>query len=629
MNAFETQQQAALDLMQSGDPERAISLFQQLLAKVPEDPVTLYNAGLCCQLSGRIEAAVGYYQDAIDVHPGFVQAHFSLGKAHQQLKRFELALQCYKSALALDPRCGPAAFSLGSLLLNMNRIDEAVHWLQAALPLLVEKAPVYNNLGKALMLKGDDIQAEHYFEKAIGCDPQVAEAWFNRAELCAKNGHRDRAVAFYQQALHRNPRLSAAYNNLGNVLRKSGRHAEAVEAFAKVVELEPDLAEGYYNFGSTCRDMERFEEAVGWLSKAIELNPDYAEAWNNLALTCKNCGDFTRALTYFNRALDINPNLAVAHWNRGFVHLLNGDWTDGWKDFEWRFGIPERKSLYPHKINGPLWDGRPIPAKTLFVHDEQGLGDTFQFLRYLPWVRRRCGRLILETRQELVELLRHQTCIDDIIIRRPDRPPDAPFDCYIPLMSLAGMTGTTVDSRTYNGPYVIPPHEKTADWQGRLSPGTLNVGLVWAGRPEHANDKNRSCALDILKPLFDLKHIRYYGLQKGPAGQAAEWTDISPDFINLGDELHNFADTAGLLAHLDLLITVDTSVAHLAGAMGRPVWLMVPYIPDWRWGLHGSTSSWYPTMTLFRQNRPKDWDTVVAAMRRGLDGNTGKCQQQG
>jgi hypothetical protein len=256
------------------------------------------------------------------------------------------------------------------------------------------------------------------------------------------------------------------------------------------------------------------------------------------------------------------------------------------------------------------------------------LGDTFQFLRYLPWVRRRCGRLILETRQELLELLRHQTCIDEIIIRRPDRPPDAPFDCYIPLMSLAGITGTTVDSRTCDGPYVFPPHEKTAYWQERLSTGTLNVGLVWAGRPEHANDKNRSCPLDILKPLFDLGHIRYYGLQKGPAGQSAEWADISPNFINLGTELQNFADTAGLLANLDLLITVDTSAAHLAGAMGRPVWLMVPYIPDWRWGLHGSTSSWYPTMTLFRQRRPKDWDPVVDSMQRGLDGIINKCQQR-
>lgn len=618
MSILETEQQAALKMMQSGDPEGAITLFQKLLAKTPEDPVTLYNTGLCCQLSGRFEAAVGYYQAAIDGHPGFVQAHFRLGKAHQQLKRYDKAISCFEKALGMDPQHGPAAFSLGSLLLNLNRTDEAVHWLQTALPLLDEKAPVYNNLGKTLMLKGDDIQADKYFEKSLECDPEIAEAWFNRAELCAKGGRWDLAVPLYQEALQRNPRMSAAFNNLGHALRKSGRQAEALEAFTKVIELEPDLAEGYYNLGSTCRDMERFEAAVGWLSKAIELNPDYAEAWNNLALTCKNCGDFSRALAYFNRALDINPNLAVAHWNRGFVHLLNGDWRQGWKDFEWRFGIPERRSLYPHNINGPLWDGRPIPGKTLLVHDEQGLGDTFQFLRYLPWVRRRCGRLILETRQELLELLRRRTCIDEIIIRRPDRPPDAPFDHYIPLMSLAGITGTTVDSRTYDGPYVIPPQERTAYWQGRLSSGALNVGLVWAGRPEHANDKNRSCTLDILKPLFDLGQIRYHGLQKGPAGHPSQWADISSNFINLGAELNNFADTAGLLANLDVLITVDTSVAHLAGAMGRPVWLMVPYIPDWRWGLRGTTTPWYPSMTLFRQHRPNDWSSVIEAICRGL-----------
>lgn len=618
------EKQNALSLLESGNPAAALEAFQYIRANRPNDPTTRYNMGLCCQLLGRPEEAIGHYRAAIDIFPGFVEALFNLGKTLQQSIRLEEAVLCFERVLSIDPHHGLAAFSLGSLLLNMNHPDRAIHWLGVALPLISDKAPVYNNLGKALMLKGDDNGAEHHFEKAIGCNPRIAEIWFNRAELCTKSSRWEQAVEFYQAAIRRNPRMSAAYNNCGNVLRKLRRQTEAIDAFRRVTELEPNLAEGYYNLGSTCRDIERFDEAVNWLSKAVTIKPDYAEAWNNLALTCKNCGDFPRALTYFNKALSIDPDLAVAHWNRGFVHLLQGDWVAGWKDFAWRFKIPEHRTLYPHRITGPLWDGRPIPNTTLLVHDEQGLGDTFQFLRFLPWARRRCGRLILETRRELVELLRHQMCIDEIIVRAPDRPPDIPFNQYTPLMSLAGLMGITAESRTFDAAYVVSLPEKTTYWNGRLPKDGLKVGLVWAGRPEHANDKNRSCPLDAFKPLFELGSIHFIGLQKGPAAQHIDHTGIAPNFINLGAELQNFADTAGLLDNLDMLISVDTSVAHLAGAMGRPVWLMVPHIPDWRWGLHCTATPWYPTMTLYRQNRPKDWETVIGSMRCRLVEIAGK-----
>jgi hypothetical protein len=622
-NTDDSAYKAALSSLESGNPAAALSILTRVLAKAPENPMVLYYTGLCFQLLGRLEEAVGHYQAAIDILPGFVQALLNLGKTLQRLERYEKAIQCFKHIISIDPENGLAAFNLGNSFLDVNQPDQAIHWLEIASTLISGNAPVYNNLGKAYMLKEDGAQAEQLFKKAIEIDPGLSEAWFNRAEIHSKNGRWHQAVDFYQQAIRLNPRMSAALNNCGNILRKLKRHEEALEAFQKVIELEPDLAEAYYNLGSTYRDIERFEDAVNWLSRAIQLKPDYAEAWNNLALTCKNCGDFQRALTYFNRALNINPDLAVAHWNRGFVHLLLGDWIDGWKDFEWRFKIPEHHNLYPHKINGRLWDGRPIPDKTLLVHDEQGLGDTFQFVRFLPWVRRRCGRLILETRKELVELFRDQACLDEMIIRSPDRPPDVSFDRYIPLMSLAGVMGTTAESRTFDAPYVVAPMEKTTCWKERLPKDTVNVGLVWAGRPEHANDQNRSCPLTALTPLFELGHIRFFGLQKGPAGDNPALSGIAPNFINLGMELRSFADTAGLLNSLDVLITVDTSVAHLAGAMGRPVWLMVPYIPDWRWGLNDSTTPWYPTMTLFRQSRPKDWATVIDSIRRRLLERTG------
>jgi protein O-GlcNAc transferase len=580
--------------------------------------IALFNRAVAFHQQENFHQAVQFYRQALTQKPRWPEAIFNLARALQALNDLPGARSLFVELLQIDPQNAKALFSLGTLELARNNGESACRWLEQAQSLMPLNALVYNNLGKAYQLRGLNDKAERHFQHAVELDPEQPEAWFNIAEALARQDRLEEAVDCFRKAIAKQPGMSAAYNNMGNVLRKLKRFPEAIQAFQAVVEQEPQLAEGHFNLGSACLDHEQYEQALRHLNEAVRLKPEYADAWNNLALTYKQMGDFKRACAYFDRALTIDPDLAIAHWNRSFVRLLLGDWSGGWQDFEWRFQIPKWRTLYPHRMPGIKWDGRAMPNQTLLVHDEQGLGDTFQFVRYLPWVKARCGRVILETRPELMNLLQGLAGVDELIARSADGPPRVAFDRYIPLMSLPRLFNTTPESVTFTAPYISAPINRIDSWRNRLSDGRFKVGLVWAGRPEHANDANRSCSLRQLAALFGLDRIQFIGLQKGPAAKEADNFHDQPNFINIGAELDDFADTAAVIMHLDLVLTVDTSVAHLAGAMGRPVWVMLPYIPDWRWMATGSATPWYPTMQLFRHRAPKNWPSIVEEIKARL-----------
>jgi len=348
------------------------------------------------------------------------------------------------------------------------------------------------------------------------------------------------------------------------------------------------------------------------------LKPDYAEAWNNLALVWKNIGEYERALDGFNHAVDLSPRLSVARWNRSFVHLLKENYELGWYDYLWRFAIPHWRTIYPFRIQGKRWDGSISPGQRILVHDEQGLGDTLQFVRYLPLLSQRCGKVILETREELIEVLQTVEGIDELISRSANGQPKVSFDAYVPLLTLPYFFKTTRINIPNHVPYVFADPAKTAQWRRQYPGRRPKVGLMWAGSPHHTNDRNRSMAIADLMPLLQTPGIDFIGLQKGPAGEQLDKLPSGIRLINTGDQLRNFSDTAACLSNLDLLITVDTAVAHLAGAMGLGVWLMLPFIPDWRWGIDSSVTAWYPSMKLFRQPRLKDWSPVINQIRHEL-----------
>ena len=522
---------------------------------------------------------------------------------------------------ACTPGCTRPATTRGSFISPVRQPSQASAFYRRALQVKPDLAPAWNNLGRIHVDAGELEPAADCFLRAIRLKPDFAEAHFNLGEVLRTRQKQREAIEAYRMALRLNPTLVGAWNNLGNLLRDGGDPIGAAECFREVVGLRPDLHEGHYNLGSTLKDIGRAPEAAACLCEAIRLQPGHAESWNNLALVHKNEAEWDKAIACFGESIRLKSDLAAAYWNRSFVHLLRGRFREGWQDYEWRFQLPNWRRIYPYRPRQPRWDGTADPNLTILVHDEQGLGDTLQFVRYLPEVRRRCGRVILETRRELIPLLKDSVGIDEIVARPEDeRMPGVTADLHVPLMSLPFIFGTTGDTVPAEVPYIRPDALRSSAWAARIDGPGLKVGLVWAGRPEHQNDRNRSCRLETFLPLARIPGVRLYSLQKGPAESQIANSALRDAIVHLGPELHDFSDTAAALSHLDLLVSVDTSVAHLAGAMARPVWVLLPHIPDWRWMLDREDSPWYPTMRLLRKTGISTWsplaDKVAAELRR-------------
>ncbi len=620
--------QQASELHTDGRTDEACTLYLQALQVKPDLAEAHFNVALIYYENRTWDQAVAHYQQALTCRPSWPAAWYNLAQTFEKKGAQDLAIEAYYRALEHQPDYPEALFNLGCILLDAGNPRQAQLLFTKVTNIQPDNSPAYNNLGKSLQSQGLFEQAGQAYLKCAQLTPAYGVVWFNLAEIAVAQGQLQIAIEHYNKAIELQPEMQAAHNNLGEAYRRLKQYDRAEACFEKVIKLNPGLAQGHYNLGSTLRQKGNYESAMISLLKAIQLNPDYAEAWNNLALACKNIRDMDRALTCFNRAIELDPKLAVARWNRSFIHLLKEDYLAAWPDFEWRFRMPQRDSIYPFELAGPRWQGQSVPASVILVHDEQGLGDTLQMVRYLPLVKARCGRLILETRPELTALLQNAPGIDGIEVRSANGRPEATYDYHVPLMSLPGIFQTTVQTVPPLSPFIATEPARIERWRRKLPPADFCIGLVWAGRPQHTNDKNRSCPLAEFAPLLNMEGVSMVGLQKGPGADQPVTLPGGHIMANLGPAFEDFCDTAAAIASLDLVITVDTAVAHLAGVMAKPVWVMIPYIPDWRWGLHGEQSPWYPSMRLFRQNTPGDWPGVVQQMARALDLVVGKrCRQ--
>ncbi len=610
--------QQAAQMHEKGDLFKALETYHTVVNMQPDLPEAYFNIALIYFVQKDWHTAISSYQKALHIKPFWPEAWYNLAQAHEAASDPQNAIAAYQQALKFNPDYIEAAYNLGCLYLDRKDFKKAVLFFERTIEKKPDHVSAHNNLAQAYRCLNNLPQAIHYFLQSCQLNPDFGDAWFNLAEIHQASGDFEKAVECYQKAIKTQTNPCAAFNNLGNLYKRLQQFDQAIQYYRQVVDLQPELPEGHFNLASVLRLTNHIDTALHHFSIAVQLRPNYAEAWNNVALTLKNMGDLTRARTCFDRAVQFDPDLAIARWNRSFVNLLEGRWQEGWRDFEWRFKIPQWASLYPHRLNDRIWDGKTVSNRTILVHDEQGLGDTLQFVRYLPLVRQCCGRLILETRKELACLLEGFPGIDAIMIRSKTPPPSSLFDYYIPLMSLPKVFQTTAANIPGKVPYLQAPSAKIDSWHNKIPRKGLTIGLVWSGRPEHTNDANRSGALELFEPLLQMKHIQFIGLQKGPAAaQAGQFAGLN-GFFNIGDQLSDFCDTAGLLAALDMVITVDTAVAHLAGAMGRPVWVLIPFIPDWRWMMKGQTSPWYPSMRLFRQTEPKTWPAVIDRIKASL-----------
>ncbi len=501
-----------------------------------------------------------------------------------------------------------------------GRLGQAEQTYQMILESEPNHPVALHSLGLIALQKGQYNASVELISRAIEAEPQIPQ-FHNNIGIALKGlGHLQEAISAYQKAISLKPDYAQAYNNMGAALYSLGQYAAAVENCKQAVSLKPDYAEAYNNMSVALQSQNQFPAAIENCKQAIATAPDYYEAYNTMATLLQMQGRHNEAIEYYRQTLRLKPDYAEVHNNLALALLLCGRFAEGWKEYEWR--LHPKIAAYPHRYQTPRWDGSSFVGKRLLVHYEQGLGDSLQFVRYLPMAKARGGTVIFEARKPLIGLFRGFEGIDELVEAQPNTPPDVKFDYHIPLLSLPGIFATTLETIPADIPYLHADAAKAEAWRGQFSEADLKIGLVWAGRPAKMNDglhlRYRCCEPENFKPLAKVKGVKFYGLQKGSAAsESKKLAEILP-ITNLADQLEDFTDTAAVIENLDLVISVDTAVLHLAGMMGKEVWALLSFIPDWRWMLERTDSPWYPTVRLFRQKKWGDWDDVFRRLTEQL-----------
>jgi tetratricopeptide (TPR) repeat protein len=459
-------------------------------------------------------------------------------------------------------------------------------------------------------------EAEQLYRQILAQQPNHADALNLLGMLAGQTGRLDAAPNLIRRAIAICSTNVSYYNNLGNALVDAGQLDEAIAVYRQAMVLSPQFASAHYNMGVALERKRQLDEAIAAYRQAIRLQPDFAEAHNNLGNALIDKGQLDEAMAACRRAIALKGDYAEAHRNLSVALLVRGDLQQAWEEYEWRWKCKD--SLSPQgNLAQPRWDGRPLEDRALLLYAEQGLGDALQFVRYVPLVEQRGGRIILECQAELQRLF--QTIAGRCQIVARGQPLGA-FDLHCPLLSLPRVFGTTLANVPNDVPYLHADAEEAGRWRSRLAEHSplVKVGLGWAGNPRNRTDRSRSINLARLAPLGQVPGVRFFSLQKGAAAAEAKTPPHGMELVDWTEDLKDFADTAALIAKLDLVIAVDTAVAHLAGAMGRPVWTLLPFVPDWRWLLEREDSPWYPSMRLFRQPSVGDWDSVIARVAEAL-----------
>jgi tetratricopeptide (TPR) repeat protein len=507
-------------------------------------------------------------------------------------------------------------FDLAVQYHKSGRLPEAEQLYRQVLARQPQHADALNALGTIAHQSGQSELAVNLIRRSIALNPGVAHAHSNLGNALISLGRIDEAIAEYRQAIAIEPDNPKPYTNLGSALSEKGELDDAIAAYRRAIALNPDSSLTHANLGNALRDKGELDEAIAACRQAIALRPDFAEAYSNLANALSDNRPLDEAIAAYRQAIALKPDFSDAHYNLSLALLKKGDLREGWEEYEWRWKSTNFPST-PRNFDQPAWDGGSFATRTLLLHGEQGFGDAIQFIRYLPLVAQRGGKIIVECRAELRELFGAIGSGSQIVVRGQPLPR---FDLHCPLLSLPRAFGTTLSDLPREIPYLRADKEGVKNWRRRLGDDRTNlqVGLAWAGSHTHKNDRNRSLQLARLAPLARVPGVRLVSLQVGKA--AAETTAL-PSGMEIADwanELKTFADTAALIANLDLVIAVDTAIVHLAGAMGKPVWVMLPFVSDWRWLLEREDTPWYPTMRLFRQTSRGDWEGVIERVAEAL-----------
>ena len=617
--------QAACDqglaLHQAGRLEDAWRQYSLVLAAEPDHVDALHRLGVLFIQTGQLDQAIALIRRAVEIQPRVAIAHGNLSNALNSLGRHDEALISADRAIALKPDFAEAHGNRGLALHQLGRTGEALKAYERVVKLKPDARAHYNR-GVMLRELGRFEDAAVSFERAIGLKPDYAEAHYSRGVILRDLRRLEDSVASFDRALALRPGHAEAHFDRGLALRELNRWDEALAAYDQAIALKADYPEAYNNRGNVLGDLGRPEEALASYAQAIALKPDYADAYRNRGVALMDARRMDAAFADFGQAIVLRPDHAEAHYNMAIGRLMTGDFSAGWPLYEWRWRLGPRH-LTPFGFAQPLWLGEEsVAGKTLLLCGEQGLGDCLQFCRYAGLAADLGARVVQVVDRPLVEALRSLRGVDQVVAAGDPLPA---FDLYCPLMSLPLALGGVIPSE----PYLAADPAKVEAWRLQLGERWRpRVGLVWSGgftpdQPERwALNGRRNISLERFAPLGQID-VDVYSLQKGqPAEgelsrlQAAGWP--GPKIIDLTSQLKDFSDTSALIETLDLVIAVDTSTAHLAGALGKPVWILNRFDACWRWLTDRDDSPWYPSARLFRQSAPGDWSGPVEAVASAL-----------
>lgn len=567
----------AADCLARRELATAERLCQDVLAADPRHAEALQLLGLVRRHAGRLAEAIALLREAMRLAPDQPHHASNLISALCAANLAEDALAVAEPAVARHPAAAVLVLNRGIALHQLNRRDRAAEDFRRAATLQPDLLPAQYYLGCALEELGELAGAEAALRRTVALDPNHAEA----------------------------------HNHLGRVLHVAQRWDEAVACFERAARLAPTSAAISNNLGSALMQLGRPGEALAAFERAAALAPGDAGVAANLALACTELMDIPAALAHSRRALELDPERPETHWSYSLQLLQAGHWRDGWREYEWRWRLPE----HPPFAGLPLWQGEPVEHATIVVAAEQGHGDSLQFLRYVPALARRCRHVILRLQPALVPLAA-ASFPDCTVIGNPDPVP--PADLLVPLMSLPRLLDRGAEAEAF--PYLVPPAGRAAAWRDRVAAlgGGTTIGLAWRGSPTHKRDAQRSLPPQALLPLLERTEARFVCLHPDPRPEETALLPPHRVDTSLCAGLTDFGETAALMASLDLVISVDSSPAHLAGALGRPCWVALPFCCDWRWGTGGDTTPWYPGLRLFRQPTAGDWRPLLDALAAAL-----------
>jgi tetratricopeptide (TPR) repeat protein len=542
---------------------------------------------------------------------------------HHRAGRLAEAERIYRQILTTDPRNADSLHLLGVIEYDAGHLDIAAGMIGQAIAINCKGTAYYANLGNVFQAQGKLDEAKELYRHALTLKPGLAEVHVNLGNVLQAQGELDESVACYGRALALKPDCAETYNNLGNALQAQNKIDDATACYERALELRPGYAEVYYNLGNTCRAQDKLDEAVAYLNQALAIQPDYAEARYNLGNTLRAQGKVDEALLQFEKALTIRPEYAQAGFGQALAQLLRGDFAVGWQNFERRWQTIDHDTP-KRAYRQPAWAGQQLAYGSLLIWGEQGVGDEIMFAGLIPEVARIGNRCILDCHARLKLLFaRSFPGIHVVSGCGPDLHPELEIASHLPSGSLPGLfrTSSAAFAATMS-PYLVADPAARERLRARYDDGRPLVGLAWYTN-NRKTGRDRSIDLQLLAPLFVRRDIRWVSLQYGEhkalndqVATAGVPVFVDPDV----DQLSDLDLFAAQVAAMDLVITIDNSTAHLAGALGIPVWVLLPFAPDWRWLLDREDSPWYPTMRLFRQPKPGDWQPVVERVRNAMSG---------